>query len=54
MLFMAIGIGTIAMCVCITAASQELRGIRSALETHTNLEPAMVRTYQRKRPNGNV
>ena len=54
MLFMAIGIGTIAMCVCISTASQELRGIRSVLETHTNLEPAMVRTYQRKRPNGNV
>ena len=55
MLFMAIGICTIAMCVCINAASQELRGIRSALETHTDLVPVKVRTYERRpRPPGNV
>jgi hypothetical protein len=55
MLFMAIGIGTIAMCVCISAASQELRGIRTVMETHTDLVPVKVRTYERQpRPPGNV
>ena len=55
MLFMAIGIGTIAMCVCINAASQELRGIRSVLDTHTNLEPVKIKTYERRdRSRGNV
>ena len=55
MLFMAIGIGTIAMCVCISAASQELRGIRTVMETHSDLVPVKVRTYERRaRPPGNV
>jgi hypothetical protein len=55
MLFMAIGIGTIAMCVCISAASQELRGIRTVMETHTDLVPVKVRAYERQpRPPGNV
>ena len=55
MLFMAIGIGTIAVCVCISAASQELRGIRTVMETHSDLVPVKVRTYERRdRPRGNV
>ena len=55
MLFMAIGIGTIAVCVCISTTSQELRGIRTVLQTHTDLVPVKVRTYERQpRPPGNV
>ena len=55
MLFMAIGLCTIAVCVCIGTASQELRGIRTVLETHTNLEPVKVRAYERpNRPRRNV
>jgi len=53
-LFMCTGVSVIAVCACINAASQELRGIRGVLETHANLEPVKVRTYQRKRPDGNV
>ena len=55
MLFMAIGIGTIAVCVCINTTSQELRGIRGVLETQAELQPVKVRTYERQdRPRGNV
>ena len=54
MLFMAACVSVVSVCVCINAAAQELRGIRSVLETHANLEPVKVRTYQRKRPDGNV
>ena len=55
MLFMALGISTIAMCVCINAAAQELRGIRSMLETHANLEPVKIKTYERRdRSRGDV
>ena len=46
-LFMCTGISVIAVCVCINAAANELRGIRTVLETHTNLEPVKVQTYQR-------
>ena len=53
-LFVAAGVSVLAICVCINAAAQELRGIRGVLETHANLEPVKVRTYQRKRPDGNV
>jgi hypothetical protein len=53
-LFVCAGVSVVSVCVCINAAGQELRGIRSVLETHANLEPVKVRTYQRKRPNGNV
>jgi len=53
-LFIAASISVIAVCACISSAAQELRGIRTVLETHTNLEPVKVRTYQRKRPDGNV
>ena len=53
-LFMCAGVSVVAVCMCINAAAQELRGIRSVLETHANLEPVKVRTYQRTRPNGNV
>ena len=53
-LFVAAGVSVLAVCVCINAAAQELRGIRGVLETHANLEPVKVRTYQRKRPDGNV
>ena len=49
-LFIAASISVIAVCACINSASQELRGIRSVLETHTNLEPVKVRAYERKRP----
>ena len=55
MLFMAIGIGTIAVCVCISTTSQELRGIRGVLEPQAELQPVKVRTYERRpRPPGNV
>ena len=54
MLFMAACVSVVSVCVCINAAAQELRGIRSVLETHANLEPVKVRTYQRARPDGNV
>jgi hypothetical protein len=53
-LFIAASISVIAVCACISSAAQELRGIRSVLETHANLEPVKVRTYQRNRPNGSV
>ncbi len=53
-LFMCAGVSVVAVCVCISSAAQELRGIRSVLETHTNLEPVKVRTYDRQRPDGNV
>ena len=52
MLFMAIGIATIAMCVCISTGAQELRGIRTVMETHTDLVPVKVRTYQRRDDGG--
>jgi hypothetical protein len=55
MLFMALAIATIAVCVCISTTAQELRGIRTVLETHTDLVPVKVRTYERqRRPPGNV
>ena len=53
-LFMCAGVSVVAVCVCINAAAQELRGIRSVLQAHADLEPVKVRTYQRKRPDGNV
>ena len=53
-LFVAAGVSVIAVCMCISAAAQELRGIRGVLETHANLEPVKVRTYQRTHPDGNV
>jgi len=46
-LFIAASISVIAVCACINAAANELRGIRSVLETHTQLEPVKVKTYQR-------
>ena len=49
-LFIAASISVFAVCVCISSAAQELRGIRSVLETHTNLEPVKVRTYRRGPP----
>jgi len=54
MLFMAIGLGTIAVCVCIGHVGDQLLGIRTVLEMHTELEPVKVKAYQRKHPNGNV
>jgi hypothetical protein len=55
MLFMAIGISVIAVCVCIGHAADELRGIRTVLETHADLVPVKVRTYERRdRPRGSV
>jgi hypothetical protein len=55
MLFIAIGISVIAVCVCISHGADELRGIRTVLETHTELVPVKVRTYERRdRPPGNV
>lgn len=51
-LFMAAAMSVIALCVCINAAANELRGIRSVLETHTQLEPVKVRTYQRRDDGG--
>jgi hypothetical protein len=53
-LFVAAGVSVFSVCVCINAAAQELRGIRSVLQAHADLEPVKVRTYQRKRPDGNV
>ena len=53
-LFAAAGVSVLAVCVCINAAAQELRGIRSVLQAHADLEPVKVRAYQRKRPDGNV
>jgi hypothetical protein len=50
-LFMATAISVIAVCACINSAANELRGIRSVLETHTQLEPVKVRTYQRREGN---
>jgi hypothetical protein len=38
--------------VAINEISKELRGIRSVLETHTNLEPVKVRTYERRDDGG--
>jgi hypothetical protein len=46
-LFMCAGASVVAVCACINAAAQELRGIRSVLESHANLEPVKVQTYQR-------
>jgi len=55
MLFMAVGISVIAVCVCISSNAQELRGIRTVLETHADLQPIRVRTHERRdRPRGNV
>ena len=51
-LFMAAAMSVIALCVCISTAANELRGIRSVLETHTQLEPVKVRTYQRREDGG--
>ena len=51
-LFMCTGISVIAVCACINSAANELRGIRSVLETHTQLEPVKVRTYQRREDGG--
>jgi hypothetical protein len=51
-LFMCTGVSVVAVCVCINAAANELRGIRTVLETHTNLEPVKVRTYQRRDDGG--
>ena len=50
-LFMATAISVIAVGACINSAANELRGIRSVLETHTQLEPVKVRTYQRREGN---
>jgi len=47
-LFMAAAVSVMALCACINATANELRGIRTVLETHTNLEPVKVRTYQRR------
>ena len=48
-LFVAACVSVIAVCLCINAAAQELRGIRGVLETHANLsDPLKVRTYQRR------
>jgi hypothetical protein len=47
-LFMTVSIGVFAVCVCISNASQQLRGIRSVLETHADLVPVKVKTYQRR------
>tara|TARA_R110002020_G_scaffold237882_1_gene450241 strand:+ start:55 stop:231 length:177 start_codon:yes stop_codon:yes gene_type:complete len=47
-LFMTAGIGVIAVCMCISSASQELRGIRSVLETHADLVPVKVKAYERR------
>jgi hypothetical protein len=49
---MCTGVSVVAVCVCINAAANELRGIRTVLETHTNLEPVKVRTYQRRDDGG--
>jgi len=51
-LLMCTAVSVIAVCVCISAAANELRGIRTVLETHTNLEPVKVRTYQRRDDGG--
>ncbi len=51
-LFMAAAIAVMALCACINAAANELRGIRSVLEAHTQLEPVKVRTYQRRDDGG--
>ena len=51
-LFIAASISVIAVCACISSAAQELRGIRTVLETHTNLEPVKVRAYQRRDDGG--
>tara|TARA_R110002020_G_C15884135_1_gene739403 strand:+ start:435 stop:611 length:177 start_codon:yes stop_codon:yes gene_type:complete len=51
-LFMTAGLSMLAVCVCINSAAQELRGIRSVLETHAKLEPVKVRTYQRREDGG--
>jgi len=40
----------IGVCACISNIAQELRGVRSVLETHTDLEPVKVRTYERREP----
>jgi len=45
---MAAAVSVMALCACINATANELRGIRTVLETHTNLEPVKVRTYQRR------
>jgi hypothetical protein len=43
----------VAFClIAISEISKELRGIRSVLETHTNLEPVKVRTYERRDDGG--
>ena len=54
MLFMVTGVSVIAVCVCINAASQELRCIRTVMETHANLVPVKVQAYERQRPDGIV
>jgi len=47
-LFICAGVSVIGICACISGAAQELRGIRTVLETHTNLEPVKVRTYRQR------
>jgi len=51
-LFVSACASVIGICACISSAAQELRGIRSVLETHTKLEPVKVRTYQRREDGG--
>jgi hypothetical protein len=51
-LFIAACSSVLGICVCINSAAQELRGIRSVLETHANLEPVKVRAYQRRENGG--
>jgi len=48
-LFMCTVVSVVAVCVCISSAAQELRGIRTVLETHTDLVPVKVKTYERQR-----
>ena len=53
--YMTACVSVIGVCLCISSIAQELRGVRSVLETHANLEPVKVRTYERRaRPPGNV
>jgi hypothetical protein len=51
-MFIAASISVIAVCACINAAANELRGIRTVMETHTDLVPVKVRTYQRRDDGG--
>ncbi len=51
-LFMTACLGMLGLCACINSAANELRGIRSVLETHANLEPVKVQAYQRRKNGG--